>query len=40
LQRQIRKEPQLNRQLVMNGEARALKQQLSEFKKELDKWNT
>ena len=29
LQRQIRKEPQLNRQLAMNGEARALKQQLS-----------
>lgn len=40
LQRQIRKEPQLNRQLAMNGEARALKQQLSELKKELDKWNT
>ena len=34
LQRQIRKEPQLNRQLAMNGEARALKQQLSEFKNE------
>lgn len=40
LQRQIRKEPQLNRQLEMNGEARALKKQLEELKKELDKWNT
>ena len=39
LQRQIRKEPQLNRQLEMNGEARALKKQLEELKKELDKWN-
>lgn len=40
MQRQIRREPQLNRQLAMNGEARSLKQQLSELKKELDKWNT
>ena len=35
LQRQIRKEPQLNRQLVMNGEARAMKQQLAELKKRI-----
>jgi hypothetical protein len=40
IQRQIRREPQLNRQLEMNGEARAMKQQLAELKKELDKWNT
>ena len=40
MQRQIRREPQLNRQLAMNGEARAMKQQLAELKKELDKWNT
>ena len=40
LQRQIRKEPQLNRQIEMNSEARAMKQQLQELKKELDKWNT
>lgn len=40
IQRQIRREPQLNRQLDMNGEARAMKQQLAELKKELDKWNT
>ena len=33
LQRQIRKEPQLNRQIEMNSEARAMKQQLQEFKK-------
>ena len=39
LQRQIRKEPQLNRQIEMNSEARAMKQQLQELKKELDKWN-
>ena len=38
-QRQIRKEPQLNRQIEMNSEARAMKQQLQELKKELDKWN-
>lgn len=37
MQRQIRREPQLNRQLAMNGEARAMKQQLTELKKELDK---
>ena len=40
LQRQIRREPQLNRQIEMNSEARAMKQQLGELKKELDKWNT
>lgn len=40
MQRQIRREPQLNRQMAMNGEARAMKQQLAELKKELDKWNT
>lgn len=39
LQRQIRKEPQLNRQIVMNSEARAMKQQLQELKKELDKFD-
>ena len=39
-QRQIHKEPQLNRQIEMNSEARAMKQQLQELKKELDKWNT
>lgn len=38
LQRQIRKEPQLNRQIEMNSEARAMKQQLAELKKELEKW--
>ena len=38
LQRQARKEPQLNRQMAMNGEARAMKQQLAELKKELEKW--
>lgn len=37
LQRQIRREPQLNRQIEMNSEARAMKQQLAELKKELDK---
>ena len=40
MQRQIRREPQLNRQLAMNGEARAMKQQLAKLKNELDKWNT
>ena len=40
LQRQIRREPQLNHQIEMNSEARAMKQQLGELKKELDKWNT
>ena len=40
MQRQIRHEPQLNRQLAMNSEARTMKQQLAELKKELDKWNT
>jgi len=40
LQRQIRREPQLNRQIEMNSEARAMKQQLAELKKQLDKWNT
>ena len=39
LQRQIRKEPQLNRQIEMNSEARAMKQQLQELKKELDKFD-
>ena len=38
-QRQIRKEPQLNRQIEMNSEARAMKQQLQELKKELDKFD-
>lgn len=37
-QRQIHKEPQLNRQIEMNSEARAMKQQLAELKKELEKW--
>ena len=36
LQRQIRREPQLNRQMAMNGEARAMKQQLQELKKHLE----
>lgn len=40
MQRQIRREPQLNRQLAMNSEARTMKQQLAELKKQLDKWNT
>ncbi len=39
LQRQIRKEPQFNRQMEMNSQAREMKQQLGELKKELDKWN-
>ena len=38
MQRQIRREPQLNRQLEMNHEARAMKQQLAELKKQLEKW--
>lgn len=38
LQRQIRREPQLNRQLEMNHEARAMKHQLAELKKQLEKW--
>ena len=38
MQRQIRREPQLNRQLAMNSEARAMKQQLAELKKKLEKW--
>ena len=36
MQRQIRREPQLNRQMAMNGEARALKQQLQALKKQLE----
>ena len=36
LQRQIRKEPQLNRQIEMNSEARAMKQQLGELKDQLN----
>ena len=36
MQRQIRREPQLNRQMAMNGEARALKQQLQLLKKQLE----
>lgn len=40
LQRQARREPQFNRQMEMNSQARELKQQLLELKKELDKWNT
>lgn len=35
LQRQIRKEPQLNRQIEMNSEARAMKQQLKELNNKL-----
>jgi len=35
LQRQARKEPQFNRQMEMNAQARELKQQLMELKKEL-----
>lgn len=34
MQRQIRREPQLNCQLAMNHEARKMKQQLAE----LEKW--
>ena len=37
MQRQIRREPQLNRQLAMNSEARTMKQQLAEFKKRIRK---
>lgn len=37
-QRQIRREPQLNRQIEMNSEARSMKQQLQELKKELDEY--
>ena len=40
LQRQARREPQFNRQMEMNAQAREMKQQLMEIKKELDKWNT
>ncbi len=36
MQRQIRREPQLNRQMAMNGEARTLKQQLQALKKQLE----
>jgi protein subunit release factor A len=36
MQRQIRKEPQLNRQIEMNSEARAMKQQLGELKDQLN----
>ncbi|MBR4336687.1 MAG: DUF4391 domain-containing protein [Bacteroidaceae bacterium] len=36
MQRQIRREPQLNRQMEMNSEARAMKQQLQELKKQLE----
>jgi uncharacterized protein YdcH (DUF465 family) len=36
LQRQIRREPQLNRQIEMNSEARAMKQQLGELKDQLN----
>lgn len=35
LQRQIRREPQLNRQIEMNSEARAMKQQLKELNNKL-----